>query len=506
MVRNGEISMADVKRIFRRFWWIPVVSTLTFGAIGFGATRVLQKKYTSVTTVLVEQPSVSSDYVPPVMSDDLNRHLSSMKSQVLSSSQLQPVIEKFNLYPNERGTVPMEILEARLRRTVDVELMQPMVGATMRQPPGFQISVTFPDAQMAQKICAEMSSKFWKQNAEMKLGVAEDTTKFLNEQVEAAKSKLDEQDSKLAQFKQRYLGSLPEEVQRNLSQITTYNTQLETNNQAIARAQQDKTINESLLAQAEQNWALAKSGTVNPETQEQQLAALQEQYNAMLLRYTPEHPDVVKLRTQLEDLKRRIAEEPATKPSMTATQAKLHEPPQISQLRTRIKQDEFNITDLTARQGQIQQQISQLQGRVQMSPMIEEQLKELMRSYQTAQEFYNDLQKKRANAAMATERESQQQSGNFRVLDPPSLPSEPSFPKVPMFLGGGLGAGLVLALGVLYLLATMDHAMYTERDVELGLKMPVLTMVPSLEQALYAKSSRQQRNAGKFDSAMALKA
>jgi len=147
-----------------------------------------------------------------------------------------------------------------------------------------------------------------------------------------------------------------------------------------------------------------------------------------------------------------------------------------------------------------------LQARVQMSPMIEEQLKELMRSYQTAQEFYNELQKKRANAAMATERESQQQSGNFRVLDPPTLPNEPSFPKVPMFLGGGLGAGLVLALAVLYLLATMDHAMYTERDVELGLKMPVLTMVPSLEQALYAKSSKHHKDAGKFDSAMALKA
>jgi polysaccharide chain length determinant protein (PEP-CTERM system associated) len=506
MVRNGEISMADVKRIFRRFWWIPVLSTLVFGAIGYGATQVLQKKYTSITTVLIEQASVSADYVPPVMSDDLNRHLASMKSQVLSSSQLQPVIEKFNLYADERGTMPMEGLESRLRKTVEVDLMQPMVGAALRQPPGFQISVTFPDPQMAQKICAEISSKFWKQNAEMKLGVAEDTTKFLNEQVDQAKVKLDEQDSKLAQFKQRYLGSLPEEVQRNLSQITTYNTQLETNNQAIARAQQDKTITESLLAQAEQNWKLAQSGQVNPETQEQQLAMLQEQYNAMLLRYTPEHPDVVKLRSQLEDLKKRIAEEPATKGAMTATQVKLHEPPQLSQLRTRIKQDDFNITDLTARQGQIQQQISQLQARVQMSPMIEEQLKELMRSYQTAQEFYNELQKKRANAAMATERESQQQSGNFRVLDPPSLPTEPSFPRVPIFLGGGLGAGLVLALGILYLLATMDHAMYTERDVELGLKMPVLTMVPSLEQALYAKSSKHNKDAGKFDSAMALKA
>jgi polysaccharide chain length determinant protein (PEP-CTERM system associated) len=505
MVRNGQISVADAKRVSRRFWWIPVICTLLAGAIGFGATLVLPKKYTSKTSVLVEEPSVSAKYVDPVMNDDLNQHLASMKSEVLSSSRLQPIIEKFNLYADERNTVPMEALESRLRSAVDVQLMLPMLGSPARQPPGFQVAVTFDNPQLAQKICAEVTSMFMKQNAEFKLGIAKGTTEFLGDQVDQAKTKLDEQDSKLAQFKQKYLGSLPEEVQRNLSLITTLNAQLETNNQAIARAQQDKTITESLLAQAEQNWKLAQTGQVNPETQEQQLATLQEQYNALLLRYTAEHPDVVKLRVQLEDLKRRIEEEPATKGPMTAREAKLHEPPQLQQLRARIKQDDFNIADLTARQAQTQQQISQLQARVQMSPMIEEQLKELMRSYQTAQEFYNDLLRRRANSSMATQLENQQQGANFRVLDPPSLPTEPSFPKVPMFVGGGLAGGLVLALGILYLLAAMDHAMYNERDVEIGLKLPVLTMVPSLEQPLGAKSMNA-RDAGKFESAVALKA
>jgi|HubBroStandDraft_6_1064221.scaffolds.fasta_scaffold00851_10 polysaccharide chain length determinant protein (PEP-CTERM system associated) len=500
MVRNGEISVADVKRILRRFWWIPLVSMLVLGSIGFGATRVLTKKYTSTTSVLVEMPAVSADYVPPVMNDDFNQRLASMKSQVLSSSRLQPVIEKFNLFADERSTVSMEELEGRLRKAVDVTLLTPMQGASVRQPPGFQVAVTFEDPQIAQKICAEMTSMFMKQNVEIKLGVAKDTTQFLGDQVDQAKAKLDEQDAKLAQFKQKNLGVLPEEVDRNLSMIATLNTQLETNNQAIARAQQDKSITESLLAQAEQNWSLAQTGQVNPETQEQQLASLQEQYNALLLRYTPEHPDVVKLRAQLEDLKRRIAEDPGTKGAMTPTQAKMHEPPQLLQYRNKIKQDDFSVADLTKRQGQIQQQIGVLQSRVQMSPMIEEQLKELMRSYQTAQEFYNDLLKKRANSSMATELETQQQSGNFRVLDPPSLPTEPSFPKLPIFLGGGVAAGLALALGLLYLLAAMDHAMYNERDVEIALKLPVLTMVPSLDP--FGAKSAKNRNAGKFESAV----
>jgi len=136
---------------------------------------------------------------------------------------------------------------------------------------------------------------------------------------------------------------------------------------------------------------------------------------------------------------------------------------------------------MTKRQGQIQDQIRSLQGRLQASPVVEQQLKELTRSYQTASDIYNDLLKKRENSAMATDLEHEQQGENFKVLDAPSLPSSPSFPKKIVFVGGGLGAGLALSLGILYLLAVSDKGMYSERDVELCLKLPVLTSVPSFD-------------------------
>ena len=150
-------------------------------------------------------------------------------------------------------------------------------------------------------------------------------------------------------------------------------------------------------------------------------------------------------------------------------------------MRTKIKQDNFNIADLTKRQGQIQDQIRSVQSRLQASPAVEQQLKELTRSYQTASDIYNDLLKKRENSVMATDLEHQQEGENFRVVDSPSLPSTPSFPKKSVFLGGGLGGGLALSLGILYLLALSDKALYSERDVEVCLKLPVLAAVPSFD-------------------------
>jgi len=148
----------------------------------------------------------------------------------------------------------------------------------------------------------------------------------------------------------------------------------------------------------------------------------------------------------------------------------------------------LNITDLTKRQAQIQDQVRSVQGRLQASPMVEQQLKELTRSYQTASDIYNGLLKKRADAAMATEMEHQQQGETFKVQDAPSLPSSPSFPNKSLFTGGGFGGGLALSLGILYLLALTDKSLYTERDVEMYLKLPVLAAVPSFD--VYAQHSR----------------
>src|SRR5437879_1155861 len=367
MVRNGEIGLAEAKRTLRRYWWILPLSTLFLGGLGLVATFVLPKRYTSQTMVLVEQPTVGPDYVKPVVTEDLNHRLASMKEQILSRTRLQPIVEKFDLYAEVRGRVHIEDLVERLRTAVEIKPLEPTPGTQSRQLPGFYVDVTFDNPQIAQQICTEITSMFLEQNARERKQQANETTSFLSKQLEEAKKNLDDQDAKLAQFKQQYLGSLPEQEQSNLSILTGMNAQLEANTQALSRAHQDKAFNESLMGQQEATWKASQTGQ-NPETTEQQLGALQEQLTSLQARYTSEHPDVVKLRGQIEELKKRMAGGPKNNPSANgSTQASTAEPPQIQQLRAKLRQDDMNIADLTERQGQIQDGIRQLQGRVQRS-------------------------------------------------------------------------------------------------------------------------------------------
>ena len=480
MVRNGEFGLDDVKRVARRYWWILPLSILTCGGLAVGVANVVPKKYTSQTVVLVAKPTVPTEYVKPVVTEDLSRRLASMKEQILSRTRLEPVIDKFDLYSKDRGKAHMEELVDRLRTAIEISPLAPMAGTEDRSMPGFSVSVSFNNPHLAQQICTSITSMFMEQNASALEQQASRTTSFLNQQLDEAKAKLDQQDGKLAQFKREYMGSLPEEEQGNLGVLMSLNSQLDATTQALSRAQQDKAFNESLLNQQEANWKAAQTGQ-NPDSMQDQLRTLQEQLTALEALYTPKHPDVVKKRSQIEELQKKIAAAPELADHPAAAQHATTEPSQIQQLRAGLHQQEINIADLMKRQTQVQEQIRVLQGRVQASPMVEQQLKELTRSYQSALDFYNELLKKRDNSAMATSLAHQQEGEQFRVLDPPSLPANPSFPNMPKFVGGGLAAGLALGLGLLYLLMLTDQTFHTERDVEICLKLPVLTSIPLLE-------------------------
>lgn len=478
MVRNGEFTTADIRRVLRKHWWILPACAVGFGAISVGVGTQLPKQYTSQTLVLVSRPTVAPDIVKPVVTEDLTQRLAAMKGQILSRTRLEPVIEKFNLYSPDRSKLHMEDLVERLRTTIVITPLEAMPGIQYANLPGFSVNVTFNNPQLAQQICTEITSMFMEQDARDINDKTNRTTSFISQQLEEAKEKLDEQDAKLADFKRKHIGLLPEEDQRNLSILGSLNSELDATTQAMTRTQQDKSFNETLLNQQEASWKASQKGE-NPESLEDQLRARQEQLTILRSRYTEEHPDVVKLKTEIEDLKKKIEDAPNA--SDAPKSAKSTEPPSLQQLRVKIQQAEATYGDLVKRQARVQDQIKLVESHIEASPMIELQLKELTRNYQTAQDFYNDLLRKNETTVMSGQLVRQQEGEHFSVLDPPSLPTSPSFPKMLNFAGGGFGGGAVLALIILYLLMATDKTLHTDREVEMYLKLTVLTTVPVLE-------------------------
>jgi protein tyrosine kinase modulator len=145
-----------------------------------------------------------------------------------------------------------------------------------------------------------------------------------------------------------------------------------------------------------------------------------------------------------------------------------------------VHQYQDTIAQATRNQQRIEEQIKTFQGRVALSPAIEEQYKELTRDYDSAQKTYNDLLTKKSQADTQLDMERDQQGEQMRVLRPADLPDSPSFPNRLLFAGGGLAGGLVIGMGLAMWFEFRDQLVRTEDDVVAILELPVLSQVPWL--------------------------
>jgi polysaccharide chain length determinant protein (PEP-CTERM system associated) len=483
MIGQREMTYQDYLRILQRRKWLLVITAVVFSISAYVVSRFVPARYKSETIVLVEPPAVPSEIVKSIVGGDTNQRLATMRAEILSRTRMQQIIEKFSLYQEDVGRRPMEELVERLRRSIDVSAVRPMDRTNATGLPGFTIEVVAAQPQLAQGICTEITSIFLQQNVIIRERKAEDTTDFLTKQLQEAKTRLDDQDAKLASLQRRYMGSLPDEAQTNFSLLTGLASQLDSVTQALNRAQQDKLFLESAV---NQQIAAAKQSLTgnNNESVPRQLAALQDQLASLRIHFTDDHPDVRKVKNEILQLQRRALVDVPVNIQATTKQDNpigAADSPQLQQLKAQLHQNDMTIRERMAEQARLQQQISRVQGKLELAPTVQQEYKALTRDYQTALGTYNDLLKKQIDSEMSRALERRQQGEQFRVLDAPNLPQKPTFPNRPLFALGGLLGGLTLGLGIAVLLEIQDTTLRTEHDVETMLKLPALASISEIK-------------------------
>jgi polysaccharide chain length determinant protein (PEP-CTERM system associated) len=484
MMENRELTMDDYLAILRRRAWLIVIPVLLAPLAGFLISYAFPAKYTSKSLILVEGQKVPESMVQPVVSQDLTARIATLQQEILSPGKLQPILDR--VYPGKNSQEYSELVDQiAANMSVDpvvTELAQfgkKKPGQQNSSVPGFYVTYTASNAREAQQVCRELTSLLVDENLKSVAGVAKGTSDVLNKGLEEAKANLDGLDARLAAFKKQYVGQLPGDEENNLKILMGLNSQLESNTQTLNRAQQDKAYTESLIAQQVAAWKSSQNST-NPQTLEKQLSDLQSQLLDLQARYTPDHPDVIKAKADIAKVKEKLAEVNKA-PDATdgpAEKASAMEPPEIRQLRSQVHQYTDMIAAATRDQQRLQQEIGVYQGRVSLSPAVEEQYKGMARDYDNAQKTYQDLLAKKSSADLTVQMNQQAQGEQMAMLNPPNLPESPSFPNRLLFAGGGLGFGLVLGLGLTMWRELRDKAIRTEADAEAALDLPILVAIP----------------------------
>jgi polysaccharide chain length determinant protein (PEP-CTERM system associated) len=462
----------------RRRWWILLTAcAITLATIA--VVQLLPNRYTSDATVLVIQQQVPERYVVPTTTTDVSQALQGMTQEVLSRSRLLSIIDAVGLYATERNHLAPEQLIERMRRDLDILPLES--GTERRNVNSFRISFVADNAQRAQEVTARLTSLFIQENVKMREHQATVTTDFLQEELDAVKTQLAHKEAVVQSFKMQHLGELPEQQQGNVQILASLSAQLQSAGAALSRAQEQRAYLESLLRGYQGLGARdtataggpAVHATASPTaTLEQDLSRLRTERNALLGKYTASHPDVVRTDAEIAKTEALLAQAQslprAPEPQETGSPAVLssrRDDAPTAQIKSQLEANRVEIENLTKDANQLKEKIARYQERLNATPVREQELTGMLRDYDLLKQNYADLLKKQLESGLAVSLEKHQEGQQFRVVDPPSLPTVPSSPKRLKISLGGAAAGLLLGLALAFLMDTTNRSFHTEKEL-----------------------------------------
>ena len=472
-------------------------------ALVWGASWVLPSRYQSTTLIMVEQATMPKDYVTPNVNDDLQDRMQSITQQILSRTRLVHIIEQFNLYAGQSSRPSPDQQVDRMRKDIDIGL----VRDARNQITAFNVSYSSRDPHLAQQVTSELTNLFINENLEVRQQQSEDTTKFMESHLETARKTLSDQEDKIRQFKAQHPGELPAQVGSNLQILAGLQSQLQTEEDALNTAKQQRVYLETLVNQYRSLQGSPKSAGSTPvglPAVNEELEKLRAQLADLSSHYTDRHPDVRKLKQQIaetEKMRDRIiadlkAKESAPADPSTATASldpsdmRDATSPMV-QLQGQLQSNRVEIGNRERAVADLKTKVVDYQARLNQEPVREQQLSDLTRGYEQSKANYDDLLKKKNESAMATSMELLQQGERFRIIDPPSLPVKPEFPNRLKFCGIGLGIGLALGAVVAGAFEMMDDRIYDEKELQKLLPVAVISEIPTVAAA--ADQQRERR-------------
>jgi succinoglycan biosynthesis transport protein ExoP len=450
--------------VLRRHISLLVLISVALSAASVVLIALLPDVYQATTTILVDPQKIPEKYVASTVTSDPNDHLNTLKQQVLSTSRLQEIIDRDHLFPTLRRTMSREEVLDYMRKKIKIELKQ----GSDQGLSSFTITYEDRDRTAVAAIANQLAASFIDWNLQVRQQQATNTTQFLSSELEQAKRSLEQQESQLEAFKLKHVGSTPDQLDGNLQTISRIQTQLQSNADAISRLDEERIM----MTQARPPITADVASLSERDRLMLDKHRLENELSKLRREFTDTYPDVVLVKGQLQSVTARLAAMPAPDNGGQYDS--------VSQARLTVITKELERH--RAQQAALEQEISSYQSKVDSVPVLETQLTELTRNYETSRQNYQSLLDKRMSASMSQDLERKQQAEHFIVLDEAKTPEKPIRPRrMLLMLGATLGSlllTLVAILGIHMLLGRIDSE--AQLRSLLPESVPVLGTIPPI--------------------------
>ena len=495
MIPGKQYSFETVVEIARRRKWLIILPAVALAIVAAVVIYNLPNVYRSETLILVVPQRVPETYVRSTVTARIEDRLQAIGQQILSRTRLEQIITDFNLYPEERadGELMEDIVEEM--RTYDI-------GLGVVKGDAFRVSFQADDPRVAMRVTERLGSLFIDESLRDREILAQGTSDFLATQLDEARRELVLNENKLLEFQRTFNGELPSQLPANLQGLHNAEMALQTLGESLNRDRERRITLERQVADIVEapeppaaNAAPKPAETAMAKTLDEELANAQQSLLALELKLKPDHPDVRRVRRNVEELKKRVAAQqlegvitsrPTSVVVMDYSRRK-----RLLDARAELENLDREIQAKTSEEQRLRAVLGMYQARIEATPLREAELTALMRDYETLQQNYRSLLAKKEESQVSANLESRQIGEQFKIVDPARVPERPISPNRPLLYGLAIIGSLLIGAGLVAAAEYFDRSLRTEADVRAALNLMVLATVPSIRDA--AASTRQLR-------------
>jgi len=443
---------------------------------------ILPPVYRSEATILIERQEIPNDLVATTVTGYVQERIVGIKQSLVTYDNLVEIANKLNLFPEMRKKGDISNMVSNIRESIFVDMVN--VKASDSRKPGqatatvsFTVAYEADSPEIAQRVAAELANRYLEENKQARSRQAAEVSDFLGEEAGILRIEIENLEKKLAKFKQEQREQLPELMTVNLKLYEKTEEKIESSKERILKLEDTISALQSELSLTNPRKALRTDGGKVIQSPSDQLSALTAEFIQASTRYTPTHPDVIKLRreiqtlggesesaaeanqlvTQLSVLKTKLLtarqnysdthpDMLAIKKSISIVETKLRNivikdskestfanippnNPRYVALKTQLNSKYLNLKEEKAKLRKFNIKSRQYEKRLYQTPVVERDYQALSRDYDNKKAKYRELKDKQLQARLAERLEIGEKGERFVLTGSAYRPTSPDKPN-----------------------------------------------------------------------------
>jgi len=485
MISHRELAALVLEEARRRRRALLLLFA-AIAALGLAAGFLWPQKYSASTSILVQESNIIKPLMEGRAVATANADRAAIAREVIFSHTIMDAILETGGWM-QRHPTPLDqerVIEGIKQRTSISNVRDNLI----------RIEYHDSDPQRAYVVARRLADLFIEESLAAKERESREAYEFISSQVDNYRRKLTDAEDHLKVYRAGNADARPGSETDINTHISELRTQIEN-----ARMQ--------LMEQHSQEHALVdqvsgESQFSAVQTREMgfraRLAELQGELDKLRLSFTDQHPDVIRVRHQMQDLQEQLAS--ATEQSKlrraAGTSAALDQPiaynPLGLELRSKLAESRRAAAAAQSRMGASEALLQRELDRSRRVADSANVLSELTRDYEVNRDIYQDLLKRRENARVSMNLDADHRGLAFNVQEPATMPLRPIGLRFMHFSLAGIGLGVLLPFALLVALVRWDPRLRSPHQLVQFTGLPLLASVPHFKDAASLHSERQR--------------